>query len=92
MELDRLRETVSLQELQTAKECAPTRRGFVRFYAVELVLTGQSKEIAATMASCSVRTIERWLNLYAERGIDGLAIKGRSADRVKYQRNALARR
>jgi len=78
VELDQLKTNVSLLELQTAKHCAPTRRGFVRFYAVELVLTGQSKEIAATMASCSVRTIERWLRLYEKRGIDGLAIKGRS--------------
>ena len=78
MELDRLKENAPLQDLQTAKDCAPTKHGFVRLYAVELVLTGQGKEIAATMASRTTRTIERWLRLYEERGIDGLAIKGRS--------------
>ena len=78
MELFELQENASLQQLQAAKDCAPTREGFVRLYAVELALTGQSKEFAAAMAGCSVRTIERWLSLYRMRGIDGLAIKGRS--------------
>ena len=36
MELDQLKENASLQDLQTAKDCAPTKHGFVRLYAVDL--------------------------------------------------------
>ena len=54
MELDRLKANVSLQEVQTAKDCAPTKRGFVRPYAVELVLTGQSsKQIVLVLDNAS---------------------------------------
>ncbi len=72
-------ENATPEELRIAKQCAPTKEGFVRFQAVELLLLeGYEKDEVARISAKSVRTIERWAQDYAIRGIDGVAIKKRS--------------
>lgn len=71
-------ENSTLEEIGTAQQCAPMKEGFVRFQAIELLLDGYEKEEVAGICHCSIRTIERWIAAFNARGIDGLAIKGRS--------------
>ena len=72
-------ENATPEELRIAKQCAPTKEGFVRFQAIELLLLeGYEKDEVARISAKSVRTIDRWALDYARRGIDGVAIKKRS--------------
>jgi transposase len=69
-------ENTSAEEIAVAKRCAPTQIGFIRFQALEHLYLGYSKEEVAELNSGSVRTIERWIRLFDEQGLDGLAFKG----------------
>ena len=71
-------ENASIEELSTAKECAPTKEGFVRFQALELLREGYLREQVGRISSRSPRTIRNWLKLFRDRGLDGLALRGRS--------------
>lgn len=71
-------ENASRDELRKAKECAPTKEGFVRFQAIELLYEGYEREDVARISNRSARTIERWEQAFHDRGIDGVSIKGRS--------------
>ena len=72
------RENATSEEVATAKRCAPRQQGFIRFQALELLLQGYSQEEVARTSGRDARTIQRWLAAFNERGIDGLALKGRS--------------
>lgn len=71
-------ENVTAEELSVAKRCAPTQQGFVRFQAFEFLFKGASIEQVADYSDRDVRTIRRWINLFNESGIDGLALKGKA--------------
>ncbi|MCB0338945.1 MAG: helix-turn-helix domain-containing protein, partial [Bdellovibrionales bacterium] len=71
-------ENTTVDEIAVAKRCAPTQQGLVRYQALEQLYRGKSKEEVARLNDRSVRTIERWIFLFRERGIDGLALKGSS--------------
>jgi transposase len=68
-------ENATLEEVQTAKVCAPTQEGFVRFQAIELLYRGYSEEQVAEISNRAEKTVELWKRLFNSRGIDGLAIR-----------------
>ena len=72
------RENATLEEILVAQNCAPKKEGFKRYQAIDFLYCGQSKKAVAQALHVSIRTIERWLKLFNEKGIDGLAKKGRS--------------
>jgi transposase len=71
-------ENCTLEELRVSKRCAPTYEGSYRFLAIEFLHSGMPIEVIATHFQKSVRTIQRWIKLFNEQGLDGLAIKGKS--------------
>lgn len=73
-----VRENATAEEVAVAKRCAPTQQGFVRFQALELLLQGYSQGEVARISDRDERTVQRWLAAFNERGIDGLALKGRA--------------
>ena len=74
MELEGAYENATPLEVRTAECCAPTKEGFIRFQAVELLELGYDKCQVAQISHRSLRTINRWIEAYRARGIDGLAI------------------
>jgi transposase len=68
-------ENASLEEVRTAKVCAPTQEGFIRFQAVELLYLGYEEEQVAEISNRSVKTIELWKRLFNRSGVDGLSIR-----------------
>ena len=68
-------ENATLDEVQTAKVCAPTQEGFVRFQAIELLYRGYEEEQVAEISNRAVKTIELWKSLFNNRGLDGLTIR-----------------
>ena len=68
-------ENASLEEVRTAKVCAPTQEGFIRFQAVELLYLGYDEEHLAEISDRSVKTIEVWKRLFNCSGVDGLSIR-----------------
>ena len=71
-------ENTTTEEIGVAKHCAPTQQGFIRYQALEQLYRSKSKKEVGELSDRSVRTIERWIFLFRERGIDGLALKGSS--------------
>ena len=83
------KENATAEEISVAKHCAPTKEGFVKLFAIEQIYRGTSKREVAILSDYSVRTIERWIAAFNEKGIDGLALKGkpgrpRKIDLVKF--------
>jgi transposase len=78
VEFDDAEENATPLEVRTAQRCAPTQEGFIRFQAIKLLDLGYQKHEVAEISGRTLRTINRWIALYQARGIDGLALKGRS--------------
>ena len=70
-------ENATEEAIASAKRCAPTIQGFVRFQAFEQLYRVRSKVEIARLSDRTVRTIDRWVAAFNERGIDGIALKGR---------------
>ena len=66
-ESDRVRDLVALQG--TPREIG---EGLKRFKVVEQVIKGEKVASVAEEANISVRTLQRWLGQYREKGMDGL--------------------
>jgi transposase len=75
---DILWENAGAADIAIAKHCAPTQEGFVRYQALELLREGYTREQVARISDRSPRTVRHWLQLFRDRGLDGLALKGRS--------------
>ena len=71
-------ESGTLEEVQVAKACAPTREGSTRFHALELLLRGFDEENVAEIFDVSVRTIERWRGLFNGGGISAVAVRSKT--------------
>jgi len=71
-------ENTSVEEIATAKNCAPKKEGFIRYQALELLLGGYSQEEVARISGRHVRTIRRWIGEFNRQGLDGLALRGSS--------------
>lgn len=71
-------ENATAEEIATAKHCAPTKEGFVRYQALELLREGYGREEVARISNRCARTIRQWLQLFRDKGLDGVALKGRS--------------
>jgi transposase len=71
-------ENAKEEEISAAKRCAPTMEGFVRFLAIEQLYRGMGEKEVARLSDRSVKTIKRWIIAFNARGIDGVAIKGKS--------------
>jgi transposase-like protein len=71
-------ENCTLEEIRVAIRCAPTYEGSYRFFAFEFLYRGMSISEVADHFNKSVRTIQRWIKLFNEQGLDVIAIKGKS--------------
>ena len=69
-------ENTTAEEISIAKRCAPTQQGFIRYQALEFLSKGLTIEETAEYSDRSERTIRRWISLFNESGLDGLALKG----------------
>ena len=78
-------ENVTAEELSVAKDCAPTQQGFIRFQAFEFLYKGLSIREVAEFSGRDVKTIRRWIHLFNDRGVDGLALKGYSGQPRKIE-------
>lgn len=58
--------------------CAPTKQGFLRFQAIELLLRDYSEEEVAGITKRSLGNVQRLKYLFNARGIDGIAVRKRS--------------
>lgn len=68
-------ENATLQELETASVCTPTRAGHDRCRAIIALLVGVAPEQVMKIFNKSQRTLSRWIKRFNERGIDGLVDK-----------------
>jgi transposase len=68
-------ENATLDELEVAMNCAPTKKGFVRFQVFFWLYQGWSQDKALQLSRVSQRQFRRWIAAFNARGIDGLAIK-----------------
>ena len=71
------REQANIDEIRIAMDASPTKRGYIRLNAIFLLLEGIDKETIARSSLVTARTLNRWIGLYNERGIDGLIYKSR---------------
>ena len=71
-------ENTSLEAISVAKECAPTKEGFKRYFALEFLYNGMSPTEVSKYFKVAKKTIYRWIKLFNEEGLDGLALKGKS--------------
>ena len=71
-------ENCTLEEIQVAQNCAPTKEGFKIFFALEFLYKGSSLKDTANHFNVSIRTVQRWVKQFNDRGIEALTIKGKS--------------
>lgn len=71
-------ENASIEEIRTAMDASPTKKGYIRLNAIFLLFEGISKKTIAKSSLVTVHTLNRWITLYNERGIDGLIYQSRS--------------
>ena len=71
-------ENCTLEEIQVAKNCAPSKEGFRIYQAVEWLYLGHQIKQVAKLSSYSIRTIQRFINKFNKQGIEALIIKGKS--------------
>lgn len=60
------------EELFIARKCAPTQRSSERLYAIQQLLAGIDFEVLAKMNFITIRTLQRWVSAWNQKGIDGL--------------------
>lgn len=70
-------ENASLNELETAANCAPTMKENNRFRAIIALITGVPRNSVAKIFGVTERTVRRWINAFNEKGIDGLILTPR---------------
>jgi len=58
-------------------DASPTKRGYIRLNAIFLLMEGIGKQTIAKSSLVSVHTLNRWIESFNERGIDGLIYKSR---------------
>lgn len=83
------KDNCTLEEILTAKNCAPTNQGFQRFLILEFmyrdIVTTATQ--AASYFSKDRKTIQRIISIFNQQGIDGLVIRGKSGRTRKIDAN-----
>lgn len=69
------KENASLEEIIQAKQSAPTKEGFLRYFVLEFLYKGQSISEVSENFQISKRTIQRWVKLFNDEGLSGLRFK-----------------
>ena len=82
-------ENATLAQVERAKLCGLTRQAHQRLFAVELLLRGYERQQVADIFKTSNRSVQRWIKLFNERGIDGIVDTGdrgrpRRIERVRF--------
>lgn len=65
-------ENCSRADLETAMRAAPRQRAFVRMKAIHTLLRGIDHATVAKVIDVTRETLNRWINNFNKRGIDGL--------------------
>lgn len=65
-------ENATRDELEVAARCAPTQKAHNRLRAMIALIEGFGIRSVAKIFGVSVRTVQRWIGRFNERGIDGL--------------------
>jgi transposase len=72
-------ENCTLSELDTAMQCAPTQRSFVRMMAIRsMIVLNLTCEQAAVLVDKTKRAVSNWIKCFNQAGIDGLIDAERS--------------
>lgn len=71
-------ENASIEDIRTAIDASPTKKGYIRLNAIFLLLEGISTKTIAKSSLVTAHTLNHWITLYNERCIDGLIYKPRS--------------
>jgi transposase len=69
-------------ELNTAAQCAPSKRSYGRMMAIKALLLGLEFETVMALHDRTRRTLTRWITDFNEAGIDGL-IEGKRTGRKR---------
>ena len=69
------RENATLEEIERAMDCTPSKKIFIRLQALAELYRGQSWERVVSLSRVGERQILRWIHLFNARGIDGLIPK-----------------
>ena len=65
-------ENASIEEIERAMDCAPTKKIFIRLQAIAFLHRQEPWELVLRLARVSERQLLRWIHLFNARGIDGL--------------------
>ncbi|HEY9175509.1 MAG TPA: IS630 family transposase [Verrucomicrobiae bacterium] len=66
------RENATLEEIERAMDCTPSKKVFIRLQALAALYRGQSWERVVSLSRVGERQLLRWIHLFNVRGIDGL--------------------
>ena len=66
------RENGTLEEIERAMDCTPSKKVFIRLQAIAQLYQGQPWERVLALSRVSARQLLRWIHLFNARGIDGL--------------------
>ncbi len=72
------RENATLEELERAMDCTPSKKVFIRLQALAELYRDQSWERVVSLSRVGERQLLRWIHLFNARGIDGLIPKASS--------------
>ena len=83
-------ENATLEEVLSCQKCTPNRKSYWRLKIVEKFYRGYGTKELATIEGCSLRTMQRLVNLWNQKGIDGILDKGsagrpRKIDRERFK-------
>lgn len=68
-------ENCTLEELNIAAECSPSRNAYDRMMAIRALLIGIPREQVSKLHNVTDRTLLNWISSFNEKGIDGLISK-----------------
>lgn len=68
-------ENCTQQEMMIAMKAAPTRKSFLRIFAIHQLYCGAARDAVAYGSFVTQRTLRSWINSFNEQGIDGLIDK-----------------
>ncbi|MDX1958701.1 MAG: IS630 family transposase [Leptospiraceae bacterium] len=68
-------ENCNEKELETSIQCTPTGKNYIRLCAIYDLLNGLKRKKILLKSRVSERTLQYWVRLYIEKGIDGLITK-----------------
>lgn len=79
------RENATIEEIERAMDCTPSKKVFIRLQAIGLLYQNESWERVLRLSRVSARQLLRWIHLFNVRGIDGLIPRASSGRARKLQ-------